>query len=105
MASLCRLCRVCLSHSSYDCKFVAKGRYLSFDEIIIIQTVFVYGTNHKFAAFNNDCGFSTDCVPLQLTPPSWFGVAQWFGITAFLFCVHSMVRQITNQRPFYNLLY
>ena len=29
---------------------------------------------------------------VEYLPSSWSGVALWFGVTAFLFCVHSMVR-------------
>lgn len=74
-------------------KWLAYAAYVGFVFLAVAMiTVFVYGTNHEFKAFHSeDCGFSLDCVPLQLTPPDWFGVAQWFGITAFLFCVHSMV--------------
>ena len=32
-----------------------------------------------------------DYKPAQVGPSSWEGIAQWFGLTAFLFCVHSMV--------------
>lgn len=41
----------------------------------------VYGRN----------GFDFDRHKVQWGPQSWEGIAQWFGITAFLFCVHSMV--------------
>ena len=30
--------------------------------------------------------------PVEYLPSSWKGVAMWFGVTAFLFCVHSMVK-------------
>lgn len=36
-------------------------------------------------------GFMHDAV--QWLPSSWLNVAQWFGLTAFLFCIHSMVRE------------
>ena len=52
--------------------------------------MFVYGFNHEFKAFSDD--FTVSGIKLALAPPSWLGVAQWFGVTAFLFCVHSMVR-------------
>ena len=29
---------------------------------------------------------------VEYLPSSWKNVALWFGVTAFLFCVHSMVR-------------
>ncbi len=35
---------------------------------------------------------------VQYLPPTWKGVAMWFGVTAFLFCVHSMVGLATTPR-------
>ena len=40
-----------------------------------------------FCAVDNVAGAS----PVEYLPSSWKGVALWFGVTAFLFCVHSMV--------------
>lgn len=46
------------------------------------QTVYVYGFQIHFAGVDRP----------QFLPPSIEGLGVWFGITAFLFCVHSMVR-------------
>ena len=51
-----------------------------------MQVVYVYGGNHDFCTFEHIAGDS-----VRFLPSSWMGVAQWFGVTAFLFCVHSMV--------------
>ena len=47
------------------------------------QTVLVYGFDAEFAGVSRP----------QWRPPSIEGLGTWFGITAFLFCVHSMVRK------------
>ncbi len=46
----------------------------------------MFGGNHGFCAvYNNE---------VEYLPSSAMGVAQWFGVTAFLFCVHSMVSKL-----------
>lgn len=47
--------------------------------------VYAYGVGNDFCAVE---GFGGS---LRFLPETWTGVAQWFGVTAFLFCVHSMV--------------
>ena len=50
-----------------------------------LQVVYVFGfiRHHVFCAVFND--------EVKYVPSSGTGVALWFGVTAFLFCVHSMV--------------
>ena len=45
----------------------------------------MYGIGNDFCAPK---GYGGD---IRYLPKDWTGVAQWFGVTAFLFCVHSMV--------------
>ena len=51
--------------------------------LIIVQVVYVYGAYNPF--------LPVACSAVIYMPPNWEGVALWFGVTAFLFCVHSMV--------------
>ena len=54
--------------------------------LLCVQVVYVYGPQtHIFCAVEGVNG------NLRFLPETWTGVAQWFGVTAFLFCVHSMV--------------
>ena len=49
------------------------------------QVVYVFGAirHHVFCAVYRD--------EVKYVPSEWQGIALWFGVTAFLFCVHSMV--------------
>ena len=52
------------------------------------QVVYVFGGQTQvFCAVAGVGGQSVEYLP-----SSWKNVALWFGVTAFLFCVHSMVR-------------
>jgi amino acid permease len=53
--------------------------------VLAVAVVYVFGfiRHHVFCAIFND--------EVKYVPTSGTGVALWFGVTAFLFCVHSMV--------------
>ena len=51
-----------------------------------LQVVYVYGGENEFCAVEGING-----QHVRYLPEEAIGVAQWFGVTAFLFCVHSMV--------------
>ena len=54
--------------------------------LLCLQVVYVYGPQtHYFCAVDGIGG------SIRYVPETWMGLAQWFGVTAFLFCVHSMV--------------
>ena len=56
-----------------------------FPLLLFPQVVYVFGHNHVFCAVENiDHN-------IRYVPETTTGLAQWFGVTAFLFCVHSMV--------------
>lgn len=50
--------------------------------VVAMVVVYVYGGSHCFLAVEDG---------VRYLPDTWKGVAKWFGVTAFLFCVHSMV--------------
>ena len=52
---------------------------------LCVQVVYVYGGENTFCAVKGIEGW------VRYLPENAIGVAQWFGVTAFLFCVHSMV--------------
>ena len=54
------------------------------------QVVYVYGGENAFCAVKGVGGQEVRYLPKEA-----IGVAQWFGVTAFLFCVHSMVRMMS----------
>lgn len=51
-----------------------------------LQVVYVYGIQTRLF-----CAVEEVTEPLRYLPKDWTGIAQWFGVTAFLFCIHSMV--------------
>ncbi len=56
------------------------------------KVVYVFGGRHGFCAvYDNE---------VEYLPSSALGLAQWFGVTAFLFCVHSMVGIQSNSLMF-----
>ena len=58
------------------------------------QVVYVYGGENEFCAVKGINGQHVRYLPKEA-----IGVAQWFGVTAFLFCVHSMVRTSPHLAP------
>ena len=64
------------------CKYLYLSRVCSHC-VVSPQVVYVFGGSHSFRA--------VDCDEVEYVPSNVMGVAQWFGVTAFLFCVHSMV--------------
>ncbi|XP_064404830.1 uncharacterized protein LOC135350057 isoform X2 [Halichondria panicea] len=61
--------------------------------VVAMVVVYVFGGQHGFCAVHDN--------EVEYLPSSALGLAQWFGVTAFLFCVHSMVIPLesTMKRP------
>ena len=55
----------------------------------------MFGGQHGFCAVHDN--------EVEYLPSSALGLAQWFGVTAFLFCVHSMVGSRSNSLLFCSL--
>lgn len=53
------------------------------NHMLCTQVVYVFGGTNGFCAIHDN--------NVEYLPSSAMGLAQWFGVTAFLFCVHSMV--------------
>lgn len=68
-------------------RFLAYAAYVgSVFLAIAMVVVYVYGGENEFCAVKGVGG-----QHVRYLPEEAIGVAQWFGVTAFLFCVHSMV--------------
>ena len=80
---MCALC-VCGCVGVWVCVCVCACLGQSEHTFTFIQVVYVYGASNPY--------LPVACSAVVYMPPSWEGVALWFGVTAFLFCVHSMVR-------------